>query len=52
MPRRILGVPVQRQVGQHDPVAVRERLDDRLELAVVSPRECSSASGGPVPASR
>jgi len=34
MPRAILGVAVQRQVGKHDPVAIGELLDDRLELLV------------------
>jgi hypothetical protein len=34
MPRAILGVAVQRQVGQHDPVAVRELVGHRLPLAV------------------
>ena len=32
--RAVLGVAVQRQVGQHEPEAVRELLDERLELAV------------------
>ena len=41
---------MQRQVGQHDAVAVRELVDDRLPLAVgQSPCECSSASGGSGP---
>ncbi len=33
----VLGVAVQRQVGEHDPVPVRERVHDRLELAVGEP---------------
>ena len=44
----VLGGAVQRQVGEHDAVAVRELVDDRLPLAVGrGPCECSSASGGP-----
>ena len=35
--RAVLAVAVQRQVGQHDAVAVRELVDDRLELAVGEP---------------
>ena len=32
--RAVLGVAVQRQIGQHDPEALGQRLDDRLPLAV------------------
>ena len=32
--RAVLGVAVQRQVGQHEPEAVAELLDERLPLAV------------------
>jgi hypothetical protein len=35
--RAVLGVAVQRQVGEHDPVAVRELVDDGLPLAVREP---------------
>ena len=52
MVRAVLGGAVQRQVGEHHAVAVGELVDDRLALAVREPLECSSASGGPVPASR
>ena len=34
MARPVLGVAVQRQVGQHEAEAVAELLDERLELAV------------------
>src|SRR5215211_1824102 len=37
MRRAVLGVPVQRQVGQHQPEAVGQLLDQRLPLAVRQP---------------
>ena len=41
--RPVLGVAVQRQVGQHDAEAVGEVLDDRLELAVGEQRASAGA---------
>ena len=53
MARAVLGVAVQRQVGQHDAEAVVEVLDDRLELAVAEAAPSAAARApGPVPASR
>jgi hypothetical protein len=37
MPRAVLGVSVQRQVGQHHPEAGGQRRHDRLPLAVREP---------------
>ena len=41
--RAVLGVAVQRQVGQHEPEAVAEVLDDRLPLAVAEERRVQRA---------
>ena len=47
--RTVLGVAVQRQVRQHDAVAVRERLDHRLELAVGQPLRMQERERRPRP---
>ena len=49
MLRAVLGVAVQRQVGQHDAIAVRERVHDRLELAVREPLRVQQRQRRPGP---
>ena len=51
--RALLGVAVQRQVGQHDAEAVRRACSTIGSNSMCeSIAECSSASGGPAPSSR
>ena len=47
--RAVLGVAVQRQVGEHDAVAVREALDERLNSRWLSSAECQGQPPGRCP---
>ena len=47
MPRAVLGVAVQRQVGQDQAESMGEVLDDRLELPVREPSAVQQHEAGP-----